>query len=131
MEFPLRSGVHGFDCELPRDLKETLAQLAPTQLDAELQTRLAVQQRFALAQDRTLRSTRSPSQRSPPSREPFLETFALSQAAAYIRGGANGGVASIVSESFPTNSRIHDAAKAAVFIGRLKDVAIGSVSGFF
>ena len=86
MEFPLRSGVHGFDCELPRDLKETLAQLAPTQLDAELQTRLAVQQRFALAQDRTLRSTRSPSQRSPPSREPFLETFALSQAAAYIRG---------------------------------------------
>jgi len=104
---------------LPRDLKETLAQLAPTQLDAELQTRLAVQQRFALAQDRTLRSTRSPSHWSPPSREPFPETFALSQAAAYIRGGANGGVASIVSESFPTNSRIHDAAQAAVFIGRL------------
>ena len=82
MEFPLRSGVHGFDCELPRDLKETLAQLAPTQLDAELQTRLAVQQRFALAQDRTLRSTRSPSHWSPPSRELFPETFALSQAAA-------------------------------------------------
>eukprot|EP00930_Biecheleria_cincta_P023468 TRINITY_DN1695_c0_g2_i1.p1 TRINITY_DN1695_c0_g2~~TRINITY_DN1695_c0_g2_i1.p1 ORF type:complete len:2308 (+),score=581.34 TRINITY_DN1695_c0_g2_i1:65-6988(+) len=53
LEIPLRSGVHGFDCELPQDLRDVLQQLTPTKLDQELQERWAVQQRFV--QGRTSR----------------------------------------------------------------------------